>query len=30
MRADLKGPNDEGQSAIADKIAAWLRSEVAR
>lgn len=29
MRADLKGPTDEGQSAIADKILAWLRSEVA-
>ncbi len=30
MRADLKGPNDEGQSVIADKIAAWLRTEVAQ
>ena len=29
MRPDLSGPNDEGQSVIADKIAAWLRSEVA-
>ena len=29
MRPDLKGPTDEGQSVIADKIAAWLRSEVA-
>lgn len=30
MRADLKGPNDEGQSVIADKVAAWLRSEIAK
>jgi hypothetical protein len=30
MRADLKGPNDEGQSVIADKVAAWVRSEVAK
>jgi len=30
MRADLEGPNDQGQSVIADKVAAWLRSEVAR
>lgn len=30
MRADLEGPNNEGQSVIADKVAAWLRSEVAR
>jgi lysophospholipase L1-like esterase len=29
MRPDLNGPNDEGQSVIADKVAAWLRSEVA-
>jgi hypothetical protein len=29
MRRDLSGPTDEGQSAIADKIAAWLRAEVA-
>lgn len=29
MRRDLIGPTDEGQSAIADKIAAWLRIEVA-
>jgi hypothetical protein len=28
MLADRSGPNDDGQSAIADKIAAWLRSEV--
>ena len=30
MRPDLKGPTDEGQSAIADKVVAWLRSEVAQ
>ena len=30
MRPDLNGPTDEGQSVIADKITAWLRSEVAR
>jgi len=30
MRNDLKGPNDTGQSAIADKVAAWLRYEFAR
>jgi lysophospholipase L1-like esterase len=29
MQADLHGPTDEGQSAIADKVAAWLRTEVA-
>lgn len=29
MRPDLSGPTDEGQSVIADKIAAWLRTEVA-
>jgi hypothetical protein len=28
MRNDLSGPTDAGQSALADKIAAWLRSEV--
>jgi hypothetical protein len=28
MQRDLSGPTDEGQSVIADKIAAWLRSEV--
>jgi hypothetical protein len=28
MRSDLSGPTDEGQSVIADKIAAWLRTEV--
>lgn len=30
MRADLNGPTDDGESAIADKITAWLRSEVAQ
>lgn len=30
MLPDLSGPTDEGQSAIADKIAGWVRSEVAR
>jgi hypothetical protein len=29
MQPDLSGPTDEGQSVIADKVAAWLRSEVA-
>jgi lysophospholipase L1-like esterase len=29
MRDDLSTPTDEGQSALADKIAAWLRAEVA-
>jgi len=29
MRDDLRGPTDEGQSVLADKIAAWLRTEVA-
>ena len=28
MLADRSGPNDDGQSVIADKVAAWLRSEV--
>lgn len=28
MLADNSGPNDDGQSAIADHIAAWLRTEV--
>lgn len=28
MLADRSGPNDDGQSVIADKIAAWLRTEV--
>jgi hypothetical protein len=30
MLADLSGPTDEGQSVIADQIAAWLRTEGAR
>jgi lysophospholipase L1-like esterase len=30
MHADLSGPSDEGQSVIADKIAAWLRPQVVR
>jgi hypothetical protein len=30
MWSDLSGPTDEGQSVIADKIAAWLRTEVAQ
>jgi len=29
MGPDLSAPTDEGQSVIADKIAAWLRAEVA-
>lgn len=29
MRPDLSGPNDDGQSVLADKIAAWIRAEVA-
>jgi len=28
MQADLGGATDEGQSVIADKIAAWLRTEL--
>lgn len=28
MKPDLSGPTDDGQSVIADKVAAWLRSEV--
>jgi hypothetical protein len=28
MQPNLGGPNDEGQSVIADKVAAWLRTEV--
>lgn len=28
MLLDRSGPNDDGQSVIADKIAAWLRTEV--
>jgi lysophospholipase L1-like esterase len=30
MHSDLSGPSDEGQSVIADKIAAWLRTEIVR
>jgi hypothetical protein len=30
MQYDLRGPSDEGQSVIADKIAAWLRTQVVR
>jgi lysophospholipase L1-like esterase len=30
MRDDMSGPTDEGQSVLADKIAAWLRAEVAK
>ena len=30
MRPDLSGPNDDGQSVLADKIGAWIRAEVAR
>jgi hypothetical protein len=29
MQPNLGGPNDQGQSVIADKVAAWLRTEVA-
>lgn len=29
MLADRSGPDDDGQSVIADKIAAWLRTQVA-
>lgn len=29
MQPNLNGPTDAGQSVIADKVAAWLRSEVA-
>jgi len=28
MLADKSGPNDDGQSVIADHIAAWLRTEI--
>ncbi len=28
MQSNLGGPNDTGQSAIADKVAVWLRAEV--
>lgn len=30
MQPDLSAPTDEGQSVIADKVAAWLRTEIAR
>jgi hypothetical protein len=30
MHTDLSGPSDVGQSVIADKIAAWLRTQVVR
>lgn len=30
MRPDLSGPNDDGQSALADKIGAWVRAEVSQ
>lgn len=30
MHADLTGPSDDGQSVIADKVAAWLRARVVR
>jgi hypothetical protein len=30
MQADLSGPDDEGQSVIADKVGAWLRTEAVR
>jgi lysophospholipase L1-like esterase len=30
MHTDLSGPSDVGQSVIADKIAAWLRTQVPR
>jgi hypothetical protein len=29
MQPDLSAPTDKGQSVIADKVAAWLRTEVA-
>jgi hypothetical protein len=29
MQPDLSGPTDAGQSVIADRIAAWLRTQVA-
>jgi hypothetical protein len=29
MRPDLSGPDDDGQSVLADKIAAWVRAEIA-
>lgn len=30
MQPDLSGPSDAGQSVIADRIAAWLRTDVVR
>jgi hypothetical protein len=30
MQPNLSGPTDDGQSVIADKVAAWLRTEVDR
>ena len=30
MQPDLSGPTDDGQSVIADKVAAWLHTEVGR
>jgi GDSL-like Lipase/Acylhydrolase family len=30
MHSDLSGPSDQGQLVIADKIAAWLRTQVVR
>lgn len=30
MHANLSGPSDQGQSVIADRIAAWLRPQVVR
>ena len=30
MQSGLSGPSDEGQSVIADKISAWLRTQVVR
>jgi GDSL-like Lipase/Acylhydrolase family len=29
MQPDMSAPTDQGQSVIADKVAAWLRTEVA-
>ncbi len=29
MQSDLSGPNETGQSVIADRIASWLRTQVA-
>ncbi|MGW5072978.1 SGNH/GDSL hydrolase family protein [Rhodococcus sp. NPDC004095] len=30
MQADLSWPSDDGQAALADRIAAWIRSKVGR